>query len=154
MQTPLAGVQARTNVSYLAHWVRNEDDACLHEVHKTCCAGTPGCVAVPGVVDWPSPHCRIRFVLRRIAQRAANNYKARARRPPREGRSGSANPAAAYPSTVRSIGILKYWIVSLSSCLTQIPITHAFHAVANRDGHIGRGDLADRTNKYECRRSH
>ena len=36
----------------------------------------------------------------------------------------------------------------LSSCLIQIPITHAFHAVANRDGHIGRGDLADRTNKY------
>ena len=37
---------------------------------------------------------------------------------------------------------------TLSSCLIQIPITHAFHAVANRDGHIGRGDLADRTNKY------
>jgi len=37
---------------------------------------------------------------------------------------------------------------SLSSCLIQIPITHAFHAVANRDDHIGRGDLADRTNKY------
>ena len=32
---------------------------------------------------------------------------------------------------------------TLSSCLIQIPITHAFHAVANRDGHIGRGDLAD-----------
>ena len=38
--------------------------------------------------------------------------------------------------------------VTLSSCLIQIPITHAFHAIANRDGHIGRGDLADRTNKY------
>ena len=36
---------------------------------------------------------------------------------------------------------------TLSSCLTQIPITHAFHAVANRDNHIGGGDLADRTNK-------
>ena len=106
MQTPLAGVQARTTVSYLAHWVRNEDDACLHEVHKTCCAGTPGCVAVPGVVDWPSPHCRIRFVLRRIAQRAANNYKARARRPPREGRSGSTNPSEAHPSTARSLLVL------------------------------------------------
>ena len=38
--------------------------------------------------------------------------------------------------------------MALSSCLIQIPITHAFHAVANRDGHIGRGDLADRTTKY------
>ena len=36
--------------------------------------------------------------------------------------------------------------LALSSCLIQIPITHAFHAGANRDGHIGRGELADRTN--------
>ena len=58
------------------------------------------------------------------------------------------------------LGVASRWIcqnvkaATLSSCLIQIPITHAFHAVANRDDHIGRGDLADRTTKKKCRRSH
>ena len=37
--------------------------------------------------------------------------------------------------------------VGLSSYLMRMPIMHAFRPVANRDGHIGRGDLAERTNR-------
>ena len=39
------------------------------------------------------------------------------------------------------------YLVSLSSYLIEISITHEVHAVASRDGHIGQDDLADCTNK-------
>ena len=72
---------------------------------------------------------------------------------PRTGNSGTARPCelawGAGESRVRQCPRPP----SVSGYIPQIPIAHLFHAVSNRDvqiAHIGRGGLADRSNK-QCR---